>query len=79
MGVSFTNKKPRPAVESVAETPVVAKIRQSVGLQFSNGYEFQISYDGEKMLITAEIGGKEAFFLDEIPAEFVTALKRMLA
>lgn len=86
MGISLTNIKKTekkenlppfpPAEKEIA--PLLAKITQSVGLKFSNGYEFKISYENGKMEISANVNGQEAFFLDEIPEEFINSLRRMI-
>lgn len=77
MAMSFS-KKPEVKPETKPE-PLSATITQSVGLKFNNGYEFHISIESGKMTIRAVMQGQEAFFLDEIPPEFVAGLKRILA
>lgn len=85
MGMSFSKKpevKSEPKLEPKPESrPELFStvITQSVGLKFSTGYEFQISVESGKMTIRAVMQGQEAFFLDEIPPEFVAGLKRILA
>lgn len=68
-------KKEEPAQPT---SPLLATIKRSVGLKFSNGYEFNIFYENGKMIISANLNGKEAFYLDEIPEEFIDSLRRML-
>ncbi len=81
MSISFsTKKKPEEKKQEdvSTQTPLLATIKQMVGLKFSNGYEFTVSYENGKMIIAATMNGQEAFYLDEIPEEFVENLKRML-
>lgn len=59
-------------------SPVTAIVKSSVGLKFSNGYEFNITFENRKMIISATMEGKEAFYLDEIPQEFIESLRGML-
>lgn len=83
---SLNGKRPEPVkkeipvtpVQEVPSSPLLATIRKSVALRFSNGYEFSIGYENGKLIISATLNGKEAFYLDEIPEEFVESLRRML-
>lgn len=91
MGVSFSGKKIESAKMNKQEesllpefpttsqpSTLLAVIKKSIGLKFSNGYEFTIFYENGKMIISATINGQEAFYLDEIPEEFIDSLRRML-
>jgi hypothetical protein len=83
MGISFPNKKEEkkerlPEFPAEETTPLLATITQSIGLKFSNGYEFKISYENKKMIVSASMNGQEAFYLDEIPEEFIEGLRRVL-
>jgi len=82
MSISFsTKKKPEDKKQeenTIPATPMLATIKQMIGLKFSNGYEFTVTYENGKMIIAATMNGQEAFYLDEIPEEFVDNLKRML-
>lgn len=81
MAISFTGKKETKKTEETSvqnNTPLLATIKQMVGLKFSNGYEFTVTYENGKMIIAATMNGQEAFYLDEIPEEFVENLRRML-
>ena len=53
-------------------------VESSVTLRFSNGYKFRVSVEDSKMVMKADLNGQEAFFLDEIPPEFIRSLKNML-
>lgn len=67
---TIENKEPPPSL--------LATITQSIGLKFSNGYRFTISLENGKMIFSATMNGQEAFYLDEIPQEFIDSLRRML-
>lgn len=71
-------ENPPPQTQEIQTAPLLATIRKSVSLRFSNGYEFCIGYENGKLIISATLNGNEAFYLDEIPEEFVESLRRML-
>ena len=83
MSINLTNKAmPKiltaPVSIPVDTSSVSAIVKSSVGLKFSNGYEFNISFENKKMIISATVNGKEAFYLDDIPEEFIEYLRGML-
>lgn len=79
MSIILPNKTmPKIPSNSPISENVTATVKSSVGLKFSNGYEFNIVFENKKMIISATIEGKEAFYLDDIPEEFIEYLRGML-
>ncbi len=80
MAVTFSGKKqdPLPVKKEENAANLLANIQKSVCLKFSNGYEFKISVEKNKMIISANLNGQESFYLDEIPEEFINSLRRIL-
>ena len=78
MGISLSGKK-KELISGIPEQNYLSVVvKQSVGLQFKNGYEFTITKEGDKMIISACTNGQETFYLDEIPEQFIESLRRML-
>lgn len=82
MPITFNKTQTKAPTNLSADTAplenVSAIVKSSVGLKFSNGYEFNIIFQNKKMIVSATIEGKEAFYLDDIPQEFIDSLKSLL-
>jgi len=52
--------------------------KKAISLQFSKGCEFSVSLENKKLVISATVNGQEAFYLDDIPEDFINALKKLL-
>ena len=79
MGLT-TKNKPAP-VETPAPSipkPSDSKIIKTIALNLGEDFSFSIAVAEGSMTIEAKHRDKQAFFLDEIPREFVEDLKVML-